>query len=319
MNYIVIDLEWNQSPLGKGTELKNLPFEIIEIGAVKIDEENNVIDEFHEYICPVVYEDLHYKTKELLHIDMEELAKAAGFTEVIERFFAWCGQNYMFCTWGAMDLTELQKNLEHFNVSHFMKGPIKYYDIQKLFALQYEGRRIPHTLEYAVDFLELEKNESFHSAINDARYTARIFVLLEKEIFKNYSIDCYCNPKTKSEEIYVVYDHYSKYISSEFETKEEAINDKDVKSTICYECGKKAAKKIKWFSTNTKSYYCLAYCRTHGYLKGKMRMKKTGSGKVYAIKILKLVDEQGAASIKEKQDSLRARRKEKRIRKKNEK
>lgn len=319
MKHIVIDLEWNQSPLGKGTELKYLPFEIIEIGAVKIDDTDGSMEEFHEYIRPVVYKELHYKTKELLNISMEQLSYASPFSEVMKRFFAWCGEEFIFCTWGSMDLTELQRNLEHFELLHLVKGPIKYYDIQKLFSLQYEGDRIAHTLEYAVDFLTLEKKESFHCAINDARYTTKIFLSLNPEIFKNFSIDSYQNPKSKEEEIYVIYDQYSKYISTEFDSKEEAILDKEVRSTICYECGKKAAKKIKWFSSNTKSYYCLAYCRTHGYLKGKLRMKKTRSGRVYAIKILKLVDEEGASSIKEKQDLLRARRKEKRIRKKNEK
>ena len=39
MNYIVFDLEWNQCPYGKGKENKRLPFEIIEIGAVKLNED----------------------------------------------------------------------------------------------------------------------------------------------------------------------------------------------------------------------------------------------------------------------------------------
>ena len=34
MNYIVLDLEWNQCPYGKEREIRRLPFEIIEIGAV---------------------------------------------------------------------------------------------------------------------------------------------------------------------------------------------------------------------------------------------------------------------------------------------
>ena len=34
--YIVLDLEWNQSPLGKDGSMDRLPFEIIEIGAVKL-------------------------------------------------------------------------------------------------------------------------------------------------------------------------------------------------------------------------------------------------------------------------------------------
>ena len=33
MNYIVFDLEWNQSPGGKKYSNSRLPFEIIEIGA----------------------------------------------------------------------------------------------------------------------------------------------------------------------------------------------------------------------------------------------------------------------------------------------
>lgn len=33
MNYIVLDLEWNQSDTGKEPEVKALPFEIIDIGA----------------------------------------------------------------------------------------------------------------------------------------------------------------------------------------------------------------------------------------------------------------------------------------------
>ena len=37
MNYIVFDLEWNQCPYGKDKENQRLPFEIIEIGAVKLN------------------------------------------------------------------------------------------------------------------------------------------------------------------------------------------------------------------------------------------------------------------------------------------
>ena len=39
MDYIVFDLEWNQCPDGKEREVPALPFEIIEIGAVKLNSE----------------------------------------------------------------------------------------------------------------------------------------------------------------------------------------------------------------------------------------------------------------------------------------
>ena len=47
MDYIVLDLEWNQSPNGKEDSVEHLPFEIIEIGAVKLDEGFRQKGEFH--------------------------------------------------------------------------------------------------------------------------------------------------------------------------------------------------------------------------------------------------------------------------------
>ena len=52
--YIVLDLEWNQSPIGKEGAVEAIPFEIIEIGAVKLDENLEYMSEFHEFISPVV-------------------------------------------------------------------------------------------------------------------------------------------------------------------------------------------------------------------------------------------------------------------------
>ena len=54
MDYVIFDLEWNQCPYGKGKENPKLPFEIIEIGAVKMDGERNVVGTFHRIVKPVV-------------------------------------------------------------------------------------------------------------------------------------------------------------------------------------------------------------------------------------------------------------------------
>ena len=55
MNYIVLDLEWNQCPYGKSREEERLPFEIVEIGAVKMNEQKEIIDTFHILVKPIVY------------------------------------------------------------------------------------------------------------------------------------------------------------------------------------------------------------------------------------------------------------------------
>ena len=51
MNYIVFDLEWNQNPAGKKSRNDKLPFEIIEIGAVKVNSRKEITDSFHRLIA----------------------------------------------------------------------------------------------------------------------------------------------------------------------------------------------------------------------------------------------------------------------------
>ena len=63
MNYIVMDLEWNQCPDGKEYANEKLPFEIIEIGAVKLNQNKEIVGRFHEIIRPQVYKWIHAKTR----------------------------------------------------------------------------------------------------------------------------------------------------------------------------------------------------------------------------------------------------------------
>ena len=66
MNYIVFDLEWNQNPSGKKTRNDRLPFEIIEIGAVKVNSKKEITDHFHRLIKPQVYKWIHDSIHEVI-------------------------------------------------------------------------------------------------------------------------------------------------------------------------------------------------------------------------------------------------------------
>lgn len=317
MNYIVLDLEWNQSPEGKEYENKEIPFEIIEIGALKIDVSGNVVDTFSKVIRPIIYEEIHFKTQEVIGLNKFDLEQGTYFTQACTSFLEWCGEDYCFCTWGSMDLTELQRNMKYYQMKIPFPYPFFYYDIQKLFSIAYEDGKIRRSLEAAVDYLHIEKEVEFHRALSDARYAAFIFLTLDiKMVHKNYSVDYYKNPKSKKEEVYIVYENYSKFISQEFQTKEEVMADKEVTSTICYKCGNPIRKKIRWFSNNTKTHYCLAYCQKHGFMKAKIRMKKTKEGKYYALKISKLIDESQAEEVYTKKEEIKKKRKIKRLQKK---
>ena len=116
----------------------------------------------------------------------------------------------------------------------------------------------------------------------------------------NYSFDTFIKPKTRNEEIKIVFDNYAKFISHEFFDKTEAMEDKEVISCRCYLCHKNIRRKVKWFSPNGKHYYAISYCDKHGYMKGKIRIRKTEEGMVYVVKTEKFISESEVEEIKER-------------------
>ena len=303
MNYIVFDLEWNQSSTGKAAEVENLPFEIIEIGAVKLDENGETLQEFSRLIRPVVYREMNQITGELVHLQMKELEKEKAFPEVIHDFLDWCGtEPFLFCTWGSLDLTELQRNMAFYHMEALSEGPIAFLDVQKLFSLAYEDGKSRRTLEYGVDMMGIEKDLPFHRAFSDAYYTARILALIveqHKEVLQYVSYDLFHPPKCREQEIHIQFDNYAKYISREFRSKTQAFEDKEVCSSKCFECHRNLRKKLRWFTLNGRHYYCLAYCEQHGYLKGKIRIRRSEDKKLYIVKTVKLISPEEAEALKE--------------------
>lgn len=296
MNYIVLDLEWNQGS-GQEPEVKEMPFEVIDIGAVKLNEKRNIMDRYNQLVKPVVYHQMNRITSDLVHLHMEDLQKGRSFVEVMNEFLAWCGEDYVFCTWGPLDLFELQRNMHYFHMEPLSGKPVKFLDVQKLFSIAYEDKKSRRSLEYAIDFLQIEKDVPFHRAFSDAYYTARILEQMEEEVLENYSIDTYILPKTREEEVHVMFHDYMKYISREFPDKQKAIEDREVISTKCYLCRRNIRKKVRWFSTNGKHYYSISVCPVHGYMKSKIRIRKSENDKVYVVKTSKFITEEECQKI----------------------
>ena len=67
MNYVVVDLEWNQAMSSKSSVFNKLPIhlrgEIIEIGAVKLNDDLSVGEEFTIDVKPIYFKRMHYKVK----------------------------------------------------------------------------------------------------------------------------------------------------------------------------------------------------------------------------------------------------------------
>ena len=187
---------------------------------------------------------------------------------------------------------------------------MRFLDVQKLFSIAYEDQKSRRSLEFAIDFFQIEKDIPFHRAFSDAYYTAKVLAQLEESVLSNYSIDTFVLPRNRKEEVHVLFHDYMKYISREFEDKKVALEDREVISTRCYLCHKNIRRKIRWFTPNGKHYYSVAVCPVHGFMKSKIRIRKSGNG-VYVVKTSKFISEEECHKIVENREEAKQHHKQK--------
>lgn len=112
MNYIVFDLEatcWQPNPD------KN-QMEIIEIGAVKVNEQGKIIDEFCEIIKPEIHPQLSDFCTELTTITQDMVNMGISFPEAYDKFRKWIGEDYYLCSWGYYDKKQLTMDCTYHNL-----------------------------------------------------------------------------------------------------------------------------------------------------------------------------------------------------------
>ncbi|MBO6242167.1 MAG: exonuclease domain-containing protein [Butyrivibrio sp.] len=300
-NYIVFDLEWNQGEAPVTQNGKTLNFEIVEIGAIKLNEKRQKIGEFSRLIKPQVHTQMHKITGKLIHLSMEDLENGDSFVDVAADFLKWCGEDYIFCSWGPLDLREFQCNLDFFGLPLLSDRPLAFFDVQKLYSLSFDDGKSRVSLSTAAEERNIKLDYPFHRALADAAYTAEVLKLLGEKVLKRVSFDTYVTPKTKKQEIKIVFDNYEKYISREFDTKEDILENMEIMSTKCYICHKNIRRKIKWFTPNGKHYYAVATCDKHGFMKAKVRIKKAENGRLFVVKTSRFISAEELEEMKAKQ------------------
>ena len=300
MNYIVLDLEWNMG--SRREELKVMPFEIIEIGAVKLDENRTETERFSRLIHPKVYKKMHWANKSIVHLSSSDLRDAAGFEMVYSEFLTFCGEDpYIFCTWGDTDLTELQRNIYYFDCLPLSEDPLEFLDIQKLNGYNTGTPKNRISLEKAVEEYSIPETDGFHRAVNDASYTAEVFKHIDRKYEVYTSFNTYHAPTAPEDEILRDYGTYVKHISRCFKNKQALLHSKRIKNLICPACGKTVEKSLPSFSVNGRHYFMLGECKEHGPVKSKIRIKKEEQRDLpYCIKTTRLISNEEKMNIQQK-------------------
>ncbi len=188
MQYIVLDLEFNQAfPFKTGpsyTTIPECPFEIIQIGAVKLDEHFTLLDRFNQLIRPQIYPRIHPFVEKITGITEEMLKDQPLFPEVFQDFTDFIGtKDAVLCTWGGDDIKSLFKNILYYDLelTSITDRILNVQSYASQFLHQEAGRAIG--LKNAVTALQIPITDPFHDALHDAEYTAEVFRLVMPEKF----------------------------------------------------------------------------------------------------------------------------------------
>lgn len=170
---IILDLEFN--PVRVPEIREKMRHEIIEIGAVKLDDSLAEISSFDEYIKPQ-FNTVEDKISSLTGITNEQLALCGGFDEVMHKFMDWIGDAP--CSFYSWSLSDMDVMLDEIDFKCPEDGAydmffIHWIDLQKIYQRQM-GFFKSMGLTNALGTLNIYFDGTEHGALADARNTAEI-------------------------------------------------------------------------------------------------------------------------------------------------
>ena len=281
MDYIVLDMEWNQPWPGSPSAKKVLPVqirgEIIQIGAVRITEDQQVADEFQVLVRPKYYRRLNRRVSKLTGIrDARLKEEGIPFPEAMEKFRSWCGGEVIFLTWGFDDITILRENLRLFGIGEDWTS--RWFNAQMIFNKQTDGSTAQKALKTAMEIFGIEATRPAHDALGDAYHTALICARLDLA-------------RGAQEYGQALKDHengfhgaelpgcISRKVFPDYADKRAALSAMAGAENQCPTCGRQMLGS-RWFAQPGHRYMDLATCPEHGKFLIRVRLSDQADGTV---------------------------------------
>lgn len=304
MHYIILDLEWNQPISWQCPEYRavgdKLIFEMIQIGAVKLDDDLQITDTLSLPIAPTHYTRIHPRIRRMTGLGSEELAGAPAFREALEQFAAWCGEDYVLLTWGCDDVSVLQQNIDFFECGDIPLPPLC--DIQKLYAGLHQLKDRP-SLKKAMEEMGIQPEEdmAFHDARNDAWYTALVFQKMpDPAAVLNYAQQPRAlNHKPRKTR--------EKTPASAFPSVETALKSDLAMKPACPRCGRILTLDGEYVQQSPDKYIVIGKCRNHGRQLLRLSLHSGEEGSVLARRSAAPANQSQVAYVHTKQYQARQR------------
>lgn len=291
MNYIVFDLEWNIA--GRANKVEKhvqeaIPFEIIEIGAVKLNEKFEYVSKYSVCIRPQIYPILSGHVAAVTKRLQQSLKYGLNFNDAANGFIEWCGDEYLFCTWSESDTSVLKTNLKFYGLTDQL--PVNCLDVQYVFDALIEQADIQRSIEYALDYLRLPKNQPFHQAVSDAWYTGQILGKIAEIMVQEQSGTAFIDRYSFDPNLNRSYQLNLAIL----ESIEEALEELHSQNLTCPACGLELEKQMGWTREGYKALATFS-CPVHGRIRGKSRFRpKSGKQILTTVAIRLDRDQEGS-------------------------
>jgi len=297
MDYIVLDMEWNQPWPGSPSARKVLPVqirgEIIQIGAVRVTEAQEVADEFQVLIKPKYYRRLNRRVSKLTGIKEAQLREeGVPMAEAMERFRNWCGEDVIFLTWGFDDITILKENLQLYQLDDSWVS--RWYNAQMIFNAQTDGSNAQKALKTAMEIFGIEATRPAHDALGDAYHTALICARLDlKRGADEYesAVKSHVNGFHGAELPGCI----SRQVFYDYADKRSALSAMAGSENKCPTCGRQMLGS-RWFAQPGHRYMDLATCPDHGKFLIRVRLSAQPEGTVRVSRLTYEATSEAAAA-----------------------
>ena len=193
MKNIMVDLEMNKLAKEYKEERFICGREIIQIGAIVLDEKYQEIGSFNTLVKPQYNTRIEPSIENLTGITTEMVQNAPGFETAIRMFLSWCtcmGEARIY-QWSESDLDQVTKELALKQVQlepEYLSLLEDWSDFQKEFGDELHISR-SLALKTAVDMAGLDFDGEAHNALNDARTTAALLRTVHTPALRQAALD----------------------------------------------------------------------------------------------------------------------------------
>ena len=181
MTHVFVDFEMNPIDTDYKTVGSVCKQEIIEIGAVKLDDSLSIYSAYKRFVQPEYSKNITGFVSRYTGITDENVHGCGSYETEVKAFADWCcseNDNLEVYAWSENDLMQLINEciVKHISPTSNMIIVVNRWCNLQLVFYNYIGSSNPTSLQNALATMGCEYDGRIHDALDDARNTAKLFM-----------------------------------------------------------------------------------------------------------------------------------------------